>query len=436
MDKTNIKRTTGTNMIEPKLVEPIEAGDEISTYYQVFRDVSRSVHSSRSLKAVLELVVIKSAEVLGAMGALLRIYNDESAEFEVGAAHGLAERYIYKGPISSDRILDESGPFNQVHVINDIFNAPRVQYPQEAWDVGIRQILDVPLRAQYRMVGLLRIYLSEQRQFSDQQKDFLISLAEQCACAISNAKSYEKQKEEYNHLALQTEKLSSLGRMAAGIAHEINNPLGGILLYGTNILKKIPPNDPVHHGLEVIVRETNRCKGIIQKLLEFSRDNKPDKYLTDLSQVIQRALEILDNEFRLSHITVSKEFCEEMFPLLLDHDQMVQVFVNLFLNSIQAIDDVEGGWIKVESALDACGDHIRVSVEDNGCGIEPEHISKLFEPFYSTKSTGTGLGLSVTYGIVQNHGGSIRVNSTPGKGTRVTLALPISQVEDSQLAVE
>ncbi len=436
MDQTSIKIITGASMSEPNLMEPMKITDEISTYYQVFRDVSRSVHSSTNLKAVLELVVVKVTQVLSAKGALLRIHNDESAEFEVAASHGMNERYLVKGPISVDRILEESGPFNQLHVINDIFRAPRVQYPQETWDEGIRQILDVPLRAQYRMVGLLRIYLSEQRLFSNQQKEFLISLAEQCACAISNAKLYEKQKSEYNHLALHTEKLSSLGRMAAGIAHEINNPLGGILLYGTNIIKKIPPNEPAHHGLEVIIRETKRCKGIIQKLLEFSRDNKPDKRLTDLNQVIQRALEILDNEFRLRHITVFKDLCDEEFPLLLDHDQMVQVFVNLFLNANQAIDDVNGGWIKVESRLNPCGDQIKISVEDNGCGIEPEQINRLFEPFYSTKSTGTGLGLSVTYGIVQNHGGSIQVNSNPGKGTRITLSLPLRQVEARPIAVE
>ena len=425
----------GEPMIEHSPLQPLDIEEELSTYYQVFRDVSRSVHSSKSLAEVLELVAIKSAQVLDAKGALLRIHNEENAEFEVAAAYGLGERYVCKGPVSSDRILDESGPFNQLHVIDDIFNAPRVQYPQEAWDEGVRQILDVPLRAQYRMVGLLRIYLSERRVFSNQQKDFLNSLAEQCACAISNAKSYEKQKAEYNQLALHTEKLSSLGRMAAGIAHEINNPLGGILLYGTNILKKVPPNEPVYHGLQVIVRETKRCKGIIQKLLEFSRDNKPDKRLTDLNGIIERALEILHNEFLLGHITVSKDLCKEMFPLLLDHDQMVQVFVNLFLNAIQAIDG-DGGSIRVLSRLDHCGDHIHVMVEDNGCGIEPEDISKLFEPFYSTKSTGTGLGLSVTYGIVRNHEGNIQVRSTPGQGTKVTLILPLKQIEHSLIDAE
>ena len=422
-------------MNDVKALDPLEPENQISAYYQVFRNVSRSVHSSRSLKDVLELVVVKSTQVLSAKGALLRIHNEEKAEFEVAAAHGLDEHYLCKGPISSDRILDETGPFNEIHVINDIFNAPRVQYPQAAWDEGIRQILDVPLRAQGRMVGLLRVYLAEKREFSAQQKDFLIALAEQCACAISNAKSFEKQKAEYHHLALHTEKLSSLGRMAAGIAHEINNPLGGILLYGTNILKKIPPDEPAHHGLEVIVRETIRCKGIIQKLLEFSRDNKPDKRLTDLNEVIQRALDILDNEFKLKHITVEKELTQEIVPLLLDRDQMVQVLVNLFLNAIQATGD-KGGRIMLASRLDQCGDHVKFSVEDNGCGIEPEHISKLFEPFYSTKATGTGLGLSVSYGIVRNHDGQIQVSSTPGSGTRVTLTLPLTQVDNSLIAVE
>lgn len=167
-------------------------------YYQVFRDISRSVHSSSSLREVLDLAVVKSTEVLNAMGALLRLHNEEKGEFDVAAAYGMGGQYLSKGPVSAEKVLAEQIHPNKVLIIDDIWNAPRVQYPQAAWDEGVRMILDVPLNVKGQMVGLIRIYLSEKRYFSEDEQDFLVSLAEQCACAISKVRSFELQQAQYD----------------------------------------------------------------------------------------------------------------------------------------------------------------------------------------------------------------------------------------------
>ena len=402
----------------------------ISRFYRVFRDVSTVVHSSTDVDEVLELVVWKSSEMLDAKGAILRILNLETHQLELGAAYGLGERYISKGVVSKEKIITDLCKKNKVIIIEDILTDPRVQYPQEAWEEGIRMILDLPLTLKADVVGIIRMYFAKQRKFSEEELDFVIAITEQCACAIDKARLIETQQALYDHLALQTEKLSALGRMAAGIAHEINNPLGGILLYSTNLFKKVPKEGPLKEGLEIIINETMRCKTIIQDLLEFSREKEPEKTSANISHIIEKTLSMLENEFRLRHIRVETNLSGKTPDVLVDANQMHQVFINLLLNAAEATQD--NGVINVRSQIEPANRRIRIEIADNGCGIPPEHISKVFEPFFTTKAKGTGLGLAVTYRIVRNHQGEIQVSSQPGKGTLFTIEIPLPKNEPSK----
>jgi len=392
-------------------------------FYLAFRDISRLVHSSNSVGEVIELVVLNTARLLDAKGTLLRIRNPETGDFEVAAAHGLAERFLSKGPVSCQQILADLSGGEKVRIFRDIWAAPRVDSPRQVWDEGVRMLLDVSLHHEKELLGLIRIYLIEARDFDPEELDFVISIGEQCACALNKARLIETQRTRYNHLVLQTEKLSALGRMAAGIAHEINNPLAGILLYSSNMLKKVPPDGPFKQGLEIIVRETTRCKGIIQELLEFSRHKTPKKGPSSIKDIIEKSLSIMDNELMLRHIKVERHLAVNLPDILIDGNQMEQVLINLLLNAAQAID--KNGHILIETRLDACGKLEIIELTDDGCGIAPMEATRLFEPFYSNKATGTGLGLAVSYGIVRNHNGHIKVASKLGGGTRFTIELPI-----------
>jgi len=223
-----------------------------------------------------------------------------------------------------------------------------------------------------------------------------------------------------------------LGQMAAGIAHEINNPLAGILLYSSNMIKKVPDKGPLREGLEVVINETKRCKTIIQDLLNFSRAGEPNTALSNINDIIEKALSMLTNEFQLHHIQVEKRLAKEMEDTLLDEKQMQQVLINLLLNAMQAIG--EKGVITISSDVDNRKKCVRVEIADTGCGIPEDQVSKVFEPFFSTKSNGTGLGLSVSYGIVQKHKGSIRVLSRVGEGTHFILELPFPPRSTSKQA--
>ena len=397
-------------------------------YFNVFRDIIRAMHSVTNLQEVIDVVVTRSAGVLNAKGALIRILNRETNLFEVRAAFGLGERYLSKGPVTTEKLLAAPSELNKVHIITDLWHDPRVEYPQEKWDEGIRMMVDVSLAIDEHMVGLIRIYLTEQREFSDDELDFIKTVAMQCACVIERVKHMENQESHFTHLATQVDKLSSLGRMAAGIAHEINNPLAGILLYSSNLSKKVPSGGALEEGLKIIIKETQRCKIIIQGLLEFARDKKPQKTMTNINDIMESALGILYNEFHLQHVRIEKNLAKDIEKLFLDENQIEQVFINLLLNALHAVDD--SGLITVQSAMDAEQNSIHVEVADNGCGIAAGDIKKIFEPFFSTKANGTGLGLAVSYGIIKNHQGDLRVFSEPGQGTRFVIKLP-ALVENS-----
>jgi two-component system NtrC family sensor kinase len=395
----------------------------IEAFYRIFQHIIRTLHSNMDVKEVLDVVLRKSSQALNAKGALLRIFNLETDQLELTAAYGLTEEYLYKGPVStSHKTIKDLWQLNKIIIIKDVLSDPRVQYPQHIWEEGVRMILDLPLTLENNVVGIIRVFFDEQRAFLQEELDFLVSIAEQSAFIIDKAKLIEKHKSQYDQLALQTEKMSALGRMAAGIAHEINNPLAGILLYSTNLSKKVPSEDPLKEGMEVISRETIRCKSIIQELLEFSRESEAKKVLGNINDIIEKALSIMENELRLHHISVIKDLSSELQDTLLDPNQMEQVFVNLFLNAIEAIQDQ--GLITVRSRMYPSQKLERAEITDSGCGIPQKDIPKIFEPFFSTKAKGTGLGLAVSYGIVQRHQGKILVSSDSGKGTRFTIEIP------------
>ena len=405
----------------------MEKSSSIQTFYRTFRDISKSVHSITKVEEVLHLAVRNTTEALNARGSILRILNLKTGELELSAAFGLSDRYLSKGHVSSTKVIQEFCEVNRAIIIKDIETDPRVQYPKEAKEEGIKMMVDLPLLMGQNVVGILRIFFDHKRDFSEEEVDFAVAIAEQCALAIDKARLIEKQQIQYDNLAIQTDKLSSLGRMAAGIAHEINNPLAGILLYSSNLVKKVPEAGPLKKGLEVIIHETIRCRGIIQDLLEFSRQKEPVKVMADLNGVIQKALSIVSNEFRLNRISLEKRLSDSLPSVLIDVNQMEQVFINFFMNALEAIQGQ--GQVSVRSFQDKDNQGVVVEIEDSGMGIPQDHLERIFEPFFSTKPKGTGLGLAVNYGIIQKHGGAIKVSSQPGRGTTIMIRLPSEQAK-------
>lgn len=226
----------------------------------------------------------------------------------------------------------------------------------------------------------------------------------------------------------QSDKLASLGRLTSGIAHEINNPLTGVLSYSSILLKRTDFSAEVKQDLEVIVRETKRCREIVKRLLNFARQEPPKKTNVNINEVIERTISILTNQFNLKNISTKIKIANNLPAIKADANQLQQVLMNLLVNAADAIDE-EGGEILISAvSSDLNGqESITIEVTDFGCGIPQEIQAKIFEPFYTTKGQkGTGLGLAVVWGIIEKHEGKIEVNSKVGKGTTFTLRLPVN----------
>jgi two-component system NtrC family sensor kinase len=232
-------------------------------------------------------------------------------------------------------------------------------------------------------------------------------------------------KEIHAHL-IQTEKLAGVGKLAAGVAHEINNPLTCVLTNSSLMLSDLPPDDPWHEDLQSIVDETLRCRKIVKGLLDFSRQTKPQKQALDLNSVAEDVLALVKNQASFQNIAINLELDRELPAVFADRDQIRQVVLNLLLNAADAMP--KGGELHIRSRYDPALNHVKLSIRDTGQGIPEEIRDKLFEPFFTTKKTGTGLGLAVAYGIMERHKGELRVESTPGRGTTVTMVLPKDSV--------
>ncbi len=235
---------------------------------------------------------------------------------------------------------------------------------------------------------------------------------------------------------LQANKLASVGRLAAGVAHEINNPLTGVLTYSSFLLKRADKDSALREDLEVIVRETKRCREIVKGLLDFSRQSVSERRPVAINDIVGDACRVVKSPLSMQKITIDQRLGEDLPLINADANRMEQVLVNLLVNAGDAMGEA-GGVITVttdavsaaEAATGAAwtGDAVRIRVADTGCGIESRNLDKIFEPFFTTKGTrGTGLGLAVVWGIIERHGGRLTVDSEVNRGTTFTILLPVA----------
>ena len=224
------------------------------------------------------------------------------------------------------------------------------------------------------------------------------------------------------------EKLASLGRMAAGVAHEINSPLTGIVTFAHLLLKRIPPENKMdREDLEVIIEQAERCSKIIKGLLGFSRAIPSEKTEIDINATIRQTIDIIRNQAKFHNVKIHLDLDPELPRVRGDASQLQQVYMNLMINAADAMNDRGEVHIATREVNDNGKSFVEIEFTDTGPGIPEEYLGKLFEPFFTTKPVGkgTGLGLAVSHGIIKKHGGYIRVKSTPGKGTSFYLRIPV-----------
>ena len=328
-------------------------------------------------------------------------------------------------------------------LINDVNQSP-IYRPLKGWDAGSE--LCVGLKDGERIIGIMDIESSIKNAFG--QNDFMAleSLAGILSSVISNADQYQRSQETVRQLQqtqqelqtrieaqleaerrlIQAEKLAAVGEMAAGIAHELNNPLTTVTGFTELVLDELPDDSEIRVDLGLVLKEARRARDVVRRLLDFSRRSESERTRVDLNELMADVLSLTNHLMRTSGVQLDVALAKKLPWVSVDRNQMKQVFLNLFHNALQAMPS--GGQLLVQTSTRQRNGRkwVAASITDTGDGISPKDRERIFEPFFTTRSGqgGTGLGLSVTYGIVSDHGGEIDVESEIGKGTNFTVRLP------------
>jgi PAS domain S-box-containing protein len=242
----------------------------------------------------------------------------------------------------------------------------------------------------------------------------------------------KKELEKTQIQLLQSEKMASLGKLAAGVAHQLNNPLGGITLFARLMMEEYELEENALKDLNRILKDAERCRDTVKELLEFARQTRHEMRPLDINRAIARTLFLLENQTLFQNIEVNRQLSADIPTVRGDTQQMNHMFMNIILNAAQAM---EGrGMLTIDTRLADAGDRVVIEITDTGPGISKDVLPHIFEPFFTTKEEGegTGIGLSLVYGIVENHGGKIQAVNNSSGGTRFIIELPLSTPEDEE----
>jgi GAF domain-containing protein/CheY-like chemotaxis protein len=407
------------------------------------REASTLAAAARQLASSLDIdelggqLVEVLRQLIGAHASALYRIRQDGELVSVGFA-GAARAHMRVGEVVDPRagITRRAVAERRPVWTRDVLNDPDVYLPDEYRAAitlsGTRAVLSVPLIVKSEVVGVLAISDAVPRDFEPREIALLEAFADQAALALENARLYASARESLARLRdtqvqlVQAAKMSALGQLVSGVAHELNNPLSVVIGYGQLLLgRELPPD--LKRPVDLMVSQGDRMAKIVRNLLYFARQRPPERVPTTINRVVEETLALRLHQLTLSGIALERHLAADLPPIPADGQQLQQVFLNLLLNAEQAILEAgSSGRIIVRTALADEGRAVRAEVVDNGPGIPTDVLPHVFEPFYTTKEVGagTGLGLSVSYGIVQEHGGRLSVESRPGE-TVFIVELPI-----------
>lgn len=417
------------------------------------------INSSLNLVKVLTLIMSHANRVTHSEASTLMLLDDRTGELVFSIPTGPKAEQLIDIRLPSGKGIAGWVVKKEVPVlVSDAKTDPRF-YPKIDKIRGIetKSILCVPLKAKSKLIGALEVInKTDDTSFCEEDELLLSIFASQAALAIENARLYGELKERWEEQKLmqkrltESEKFKALGQMASGVAHDFNNILSAIMGYSEIALLNIPQKSPERKNIDQVLKASNRATELVRQILAFSRQSTQELMPVKINHLVKEAL----NLFRASlpsTIEIHQDITTDDCMVMADATQIHQVLMNLCTNAHYAMRGEEGilriALTSVELKDDAMtpypdlqpGAHIKISVSDNGHGIEQQIMERIFDPYFTTKDVGvgTGMGLAVVHGIVKSHGGTITVSSTPGTGTTFKILLPRTNHEfESKMETE
>jgi two-component system, NtrC family, sensor kinase len=395
----------------------------------ILNEITRAVTSSLELDRVLTTSLHSIRQILHVEAGSLILADSDSGELHFRNTLPALETWMRQ-----DAAQPGGGLISTVTTLREpliIKDSPLLQ-AQASAEITLRNLLAVPLIAKSQVLGVIVVINRTEGSFTSDDLELLQFLAGAVAVAAENARLYgeladfAQELERSQAQLIQAEKLAATGRLAASLSHEINNPLQAIHNCLHLVIDRSLSDEKKKYYLGLAQNEVERLMTLVQRTLEFYRPSKGHAAPTNVTRLIETVLALSNKRLEHGRIQVHTELQRDLPPLLGVPDQLTQVLLNLIINAAEAMP--EGGQLMITTA--ALEDWLTIAIQDTGPGLSPDEVARIFEPFYTTKANGTGLGLAVSYGIIQQHGGRIEVNSLPGLGTTFTVRLPLTRVAD------
>jgi ammonium transporter, Amt family len=430
---------------QDEIIEQLERVQELS----LLHEIGESMYTL-NLDEILELILQGVARGIGFDRARLYLLEDEKKLLVCKVSFGLEREKLPNLSLPYDRednmisrAMMERRPF----IVEDAGRDPRVNRELISF-LDVKSFAVAPLLSRDRILGGISAdNLISQKSITEKKLESLMIFANQAALALENALMYEELKrfsgqledrvkratadlEETQRQLFQSEKLAALGKLSAGIAHEIRNPLTSIKILIHSLVDETTTKESRDKDLSVIESEIGRVNKIIKQFLDFARPRPPSLELTEPCRVIDETLALVKYEMESQGISVERKYAADLPWVPMDREQMKQVFLNLLLNAIQAMD--QGGRVTIAASVrnhdsgGPGGSFAEIAFQDSGPGISEDMPGRIFEPFFSTKEEGIGLGLPIAQRIVEEHGGKIRLESKRGKGTTFFITIPVT----------
>jgi signal transduction histidine kinase len=407
------------------------------------------INQTLDYETVMALVLENLKELVPHDGANLMLLDPSGENLEIYQVcncyqeNGLPPPGLHTlWPISQYPILQKTLNSTEPILVNDIHAHTGWKEHSHSWQ--IHAYLGISIQIEGKVIGVLNLDSMTVGFFTQTHVERFKMYVHQATGAIHNARLHKSLQDQYRQLRetqarlLQSEKLAAIGELVAGVAHELNNPLSGVILYAQLFQQR---HGDENKDIQQIVTQAHRAASIVRSLLDFSRQRPPEQSPTHMNNLLRSTIEFMAYELRTHNVQVSLQLAQDLPVVMADPHQMQQVFVNLITNALQAM-QLNGGqrlWVETAVTLPRSPVHrkktlpgppiVQISFRDEGPGIPPELQTRVFDPFFTTKPVGqgTGLGLSVCHGIISEHGGEIWLESHSGYGTTFYLTLPINQ---------